>query len=211
MNYLAHFYLAQQSPGLLTGAFLGDYIKGSLNNESNLHRLSEKNLPVDTKLGIRLHRHIDAQFDCLEFLEPFKANCPKGTRRYSGIFLDLYCDHLLCNRWDSFSQKPIDQFESEVVKLLKRTISEENLAINPRAFLMLNAFENHSLLSAYKSRTVIERSIERIGQRLSVTGLDGLLAPLWKITSDIDETFEQIIHQMQLRVERFLEEKANEI
>ena len=53
MNYLAHFALAGPETGLLVGGFLGDYIKGRLENRFS----------PEIERGIRLHRAIDQYTD----------------------------------------------------------------------------------------------------------------------------------------------------
>ena len=204
MNYLAHFYFARQDAGLITGAFLGDYLKGSLNNETNKSLLLNANLPESTTDGIRLHRHIDAQFDQLELLDCFKRECPEGTRRYAGIFLDLYCDHLLCSRWREFSDKPVEIFEKEIVQTLRKSLCDVDSLIPGRAFLMINAFDQYQLLSNYYQKVVIERAIDRIGQRLKMSKLDNVLEPLWALTSEIDNNFDNLINQMQNKVDQYL-------
>ena len=53
MNHLAHLALAGESPHLVVGGFLGDFVKGRLDNR----------FEPGIEAGIRLHRAIDAFTD----------------------------------------------------------------------------------------------------------------------------------------------------
>lgn len=201
MNYLAHFFLSHQDDGQILGAFLGDFVKGPLSNSKNQQLLKQTQLPNNLEMGIRLHRHIDANFDALPIFDNFKNQCPNGLRRYSGIFIDLYCDYLLCAQWNSFAAKPIQEFESLVVKTLKNYQHK----IPERSHRLINVFDEHHLLQRYKNQHTVEAVLERIGQRLSLDEFDKTLAPLWKLTDSIDLEFDRVMKDMQKVVQRFLE------
>ena len=49
MNYLAHLYLAEDTPESIIGNLLGDFVKGSAINDYS----------EGIKAGIKLHRKID--------------------------------------------------------------------------------------------------------------------------------------------------------
>jgi acyl carrier protein phosphodiesterase len=53
MNYLAHLYLSQHTPGFLIGGLLGDFVKGGIKDT----------YIGDIKKGIDLHFKIDAYTD----------------------------------------------------------------------------------------------------------------------------------------------------
>ena len=200
MNYLAHFFLSHQNDGQILGAFLGDFVKGPLTNSKNQQLLRQTQFPNNLEKGIRLHRHIDANFDALPIFDKFKNQCPRGLRRYSGIFIDLYCDYLLCEQWNSFTPKPIEEFESLVVKTLKKY----KHVIPARSHRLIDAFDEHHLLQRYKNRHMVESVLERIGQRLKLEEFDKTLAPLWELTNSIDLQFDQLMEDMQKVVQRFL-------
>ncbi len=205
MNYLAHFYFAQHDDGLVVGALLGDFIKGTLQSATNHRALAHPLLPTNTLQGIQLHRHIDAQFDQLPLLENFKQRCPNGLRRYSGIFLDLYCDYQLSRQWQTISDRDFSDFESDIVYTLKQARN----AAPKNAQRLINAFESHRLLSSYHDREVIEKILARIGNRLKGDSLNNAplnetLAPLWELTETIESNFEQIMIDMQKNVDAFL-------
>ncbi|RZV58202.1 MAG: hypothetical protein EX270_02850, partial [Pseudomonadales bacterium] len=89
MNYLAHFHLAGDDPGLLIGALLGDFVKGEIGSKTFLSAARFDVLPEQTIAGIALHRSVDANFDTLEDLLAFRASMDPSSRRYHGIAIDL--------------------------------------------------------------------------------------------------------------------------
>lgn len=53
MNYFAHLYLADNSPGSQIGSLLGDFVKGTLDNAYD----------EEITRGILIHRRIDSFSD----------------------------------------------------------------------------------------------------------------------------------------------------
>ena len=89
MNFLAHALLAGESPALVVGGVMGDWIKGPL----------PAGLPEDLARGVALHRAIDT------FAETHPAFCASrvrmsaARRRYAGVLVDIFYDHLLARDW----------------------------------------------------------------------------------------------------------------
>ena len=53
MNFLAHFFLSHQTPELLIGSYLGDFVKGNQYRQYN----------EAVQQGILLHREVDRYTD----------------------------------------------------------------------------------------------------------------------------------------------------
>ncbi len=100
MNYLAHFHIAKHTGTSITGALLGDFVKGH----------TWQKLTADWQVGILLHRKIDSFTD--QQLAKMNAFTYFSTplRRYSGIALDVYFDYLLSRHWARFSQQDKNAF-----------------------------------------------------------------------------------------------------
>lgn len=93
------------------GAFLGDFVKGShLNQFTDAERL-----------GILLHRKIDSFTDQHSELSRIKELFSAGIRRYSGIALDIYFDHILISKWSQFSSRGADDLLSDFYQELAQT------------------------------------------------------------------------------------------
>ena len=92
MNYLAHLLLSGPDRDMQVGGLLGDFVKGPLKGE----------LPTRVEQGIRLHRHIDTLTDGHPAFMAATRRLPGEWRRYRGILLDIYFDHLLACRWGHY-------------------------------------------------------------------------------------------------------------
>lgn len=85
MNYIAHLHIASVTQTSLVGNFLGDFIKGS--DLSHLQRVLQ--------VGVMLHRKVDSYTDTHPETRALKDLFPAALRKFAGIGLDIYFDHLL--------------------------------------------------------------------------------------------------------------------
>jgi acyl carrier protein phosphodiesterase len=151
VNYLAHFHLAQHSDAWMVGALLGEYVKGPLQSA----------WPVDWEQGIRLHRQIDAFSDQHPTRLRFAQLVPSEYRRYAGIVLDVYCDHLLSLHWRRFQDEPLRQFAMRVYALLAREMAH----LSPPAARMAQRLIDHDVLCIYHDWNTVSGALTRIGER----------------------------------------------
>lgn len=93
MNYLAHFLLAD--PELLPwpAVVLAECLKG------DLAVLADRKL----RAAVLFHRRLDRVVDTHPITVGAKMRFPVESRRYAGILLDLFFDHLLANQFPSFN------------------------------------------------------------------------------------------------------------
>ena len=89
MNFLAHALLAGESPALVVGGVVGDWIKGPL----------PAGLPEDLARGVALHRAIDSFAETHPAFCASRARMSAGRRRYAGVLVDIFYDHLLARDW----------------------------------------------------------------------------------------------------------------
>lgn len=104
MNYLAHLYLADRTGTSPAGAILGDHVRGRL----------EPDTRTGARSGIVLHRRIDHFTDHHTAVQPLLAAFPPGFRRYGGILVDIYFDHLLASRWADWHDEPLPAFAARM-------------------------------------------------------------------------------------------------
>jgi acyl carrier protein phosphodiesterase len=101
MNYLAHIYLADITQTSLIGNFLGDFVKG---------RLEQSNLPEEYEVGVRLHRKIDVFTDAHPIVSRSRTRISTLRRRYAGIVIDMAYDHFLALNWSRYYHQPLSHF-----------------------------------------------------------------------------------------------------
>lgn len=153
MNYLAHFHLAQDNDAWIVGALLGEYVKGPLQGA----------WPSDWEQGMRLHRQIDAFSDLHPARLEFAKLLPSEYRRYAGIVLDVYCDHLLSLHWARFQSEALPQFAARVYALLAREMEH----LTPPAARMAQRLIDYDVLCIYHEWNTVSGALERIGERLT--------------------------------------------
>ncbi len=116
MNYIAHIHIAQHTQTSLAGAFLGDFVKGR-----DLSCFTD-----ELRLGILLHRKVDSFTDQHEALSEIKGLFPKHLRRYSGIALDIYFDHLLMIKWPQLARCDFEDLFDSFYQELHQTTYDTN-------------------------------------------------------------------------------------
>jgi len=149
MNYLAHVYLADDSPLSLLGNLMGDFVKGR--DRLNL-------LPVELQRGVRLHRHIDSFTDHHPTVHRAIRRISGNWGWYSGIILDVYFDHLLTLEWDRWSDLPLRDFCDHVYDLL-RTHPD---VLDTEMREMGEALIRNDRLMSYSKLDGIEEALRRI-------------------------------------------------
>lgn len=108
MNYLAHAYLAGEADSDRLGGLLGDFVKGLL----------PCGLPPDLAAGVALHRRIDSFADTHPAFMRSRARVSASRRRYAGVMVDMFYDHLLAAHWTAYSPEPLGQYSRAVYDLL---------------------------------------------------------------------------------------------
>jgi acyl carrier protein phosphodiesterase len=114
MNFLAHLYLSADHPKLMTGNFIGDFVKGK-------HALNQ--FEPEIIHGIELHRSIDEFTDTHPVVAESKNRLRPKYRHYSGVIIDVFYDHFLASQWSKFHTKPLNEFANEAYALIQAQIN----------------------------------------------------------------------------------------
>lgn len=151
MNYLAHLYLAERTGTSFAGNFLGDFVRGRLDGRFG----------PEIEAGIHLHRRVDSYSDSHALLEAARAWFEPPYRRYAGILLDIYFDHLLARRWRQFHDEPMARFARRAADTMRHEwppdapFTDERLARLPE------------VLSSYRRPEGVATALQRVDTRLS--------------------------------------------
>ncbi|RRN79348.1 DUF479 domain-containing protein [Pseudoxanthomonas sp. SGD-10] len=157
MNYLAHTYLAAPDPEAMLGALLGDFVFG-------LAALADYS-PVERR-EILVHRRVDRYTDDHPVVAGARALFAPGLRRYAGIALDVYYDHLLARDWARHSDEPLDRYTARFYEHLlaqRARLPERLQGLAPR-------IAAHDWLGSYRRRESVDLAVTRIATRLSRNG-----------------------------------------
>lgn len=155
MNHLAHFALAGPEPGLLVGGFLGDYIKGRLENR----------FTPEIERGIRLHRAIDRYTDSHPVVKSSYERFDPRFRRYAGIITDIAFDHLLAQNWSQYYNEPLESYSASTLE--KLLVHKELLT--DAAYQTASRMQEHNSLAHYGGLEFLERSFIYLSGRLKHT------------------------------------------
>ena len=151
MNYLAHALLAGQSPALVVGGVIGDFIKGPLPGA----------LPEDLARGVALHRAIDSFAETNPAFRASRNRVSPERRRYAGILVDIFYDHLLARDWDQIHHQPLSDYSTSVYKTIAARLDD----ISTSAHFALQLMAEEDWLSSYAGIDGIGNVLARMSRR----------------------------------------------
>jgi acyl carrier protein phosphodiesterase len=151
LNFLAHALLAGEAPHLIVGGVVGDWIKGNL----------PAGLPDDLAQGVALHRAID------HFAETHPAFCRSRSRvsparrRYAGVLVDVFYDHLLARDWATIHPRPLHEYCESVYDLIETRLPD----LPADSHLALKLMTKEDWLSSYAQIEGIADVLARMSRR----------------------------------------------
>ncbi|MDG1051570.1 MAG: ACP phosphodiesterase [Planctomycetota bacterium] len=152
MNYLAHVTLAEPTDEARLGALLGDFARG----------LDVERLPAGMRFALHEHRALDQWFDDHPRVRAERARFPAELRRFSGILLDVFADHVLARRWDELHPQPVE----EVTGSLYRSFETFAHLLPPRLVEVAPRMATEDWLGGYGDRRNIQRALDGIAGRM---------------------------------------------
>jgi acyl carrier protein phosphodiesterase len=153
MNHLAHLLLAENSPEIQLGNFLGDFVTGQ-----DLHQFSDA-----IQWGIRCHQKIDRFTDNHPIFQVSKKRVAPERRRFAGIMVDIFYDHFLANNWESYLQESLFCFSQNFYQLLQQYQS----VLPPDLQRALPSLISQDWLNTYRTIEGIELTLWRVSRRLT--------------------------------------------
>lgn len=153
MNHLAHLLTAGDNEQVRLGVLLGDHVRGNQVLDS---------YPAAIAKGIQLHRSVDSYTDQHPELAVARNLFEAPFRRYAGIMLDVYWDHLLSRHWDQYCQQPLSVFAAQALALLTQYYAE--LPAGLQRFT--HYAQTHDVLARYGETDVLAKVFSGISQRI---------------------------------------------
>jgi acyl carrier protein phosphodiesterase len=152
MNHLAHTLLAGDDELLRLGGLMGDFVHGQ----------PDPALPQGVVAGIRLHRAIDVYTDSHPEVAAARSLLPTPYRRYGGILLDMWFDHLLARDFPRWSEQGLEPYSTSVRELLRRY---EPL-LPPGLLRFRHYMDAHALPGGYARPEELAAALDGISHRL---------------------------------------------
>ena len=184
MNHLAHALLAAPNEDCMLGSLVADFVRGAI----------DPTLPRGVRDGIALHRAVDRYTDAHPEVVAARALFTAPYRRYAGILLDVWFDHLLAGGWSRHADGSLPAFSAGVQRLLLARAAE----LPPRMRGFADYLQRNDLPQAYRERAMIGAVLGRLSQRLSrdnplAQGLPVLEALAAPIQRHFDAFFPELV------------------
>ena len=184
MNHLAHALLAGPDPDCRLGGMLGDFVRGAI----------DPTLGRGVGHGIALHRAIDSYTDTHDAIVEARALFEPPYRRYAGILIDIWFDHLLARSFDRWSAVPLPSFSGNLRQLLHDRWKELPPALQ-RFYRYLDA---RRLPAAYARREMIGEVLAGVGSRLTRSNpLARGLVEISRLETELDAIFARFFPQLR--------------
>ncbi|MCP4489087.1 MAG: DUF479 domain-containing protein [Gammaproteobacteria bacterium] len=153
MNYFAHLVLSQPTLESTVGNLLGDFTKG----------VDQSTLSAPVRAGLYNHRAVDQFTDADVAVQSLKQLFSPQRRRFAGIALDVYFDHLLMHHWAQFYSHPLQR----VINNFYQRMSEgRSLMPSKRMRTTTQRMVDYDWFGSYQDIDTISGALDRLAGRL---------------------------------------------
>lgn len=186
MNFLAHLYLTQNKPELVSvGNFMADAVKGTKALEL---------YPESIQQGIRIHRAIDSFTDTHHIFQQGTARLHANYGKFAPVIMDIFYDHLLALHWSDYNQQSLKDFSKEQYRLL----TKHKLLMPDVTRKWLRYIKMENLLVNYASEAKIEQVLKRMDKRTgAISGMSSAINELRVYKSMLIIEFTEFMEEMQ--------------
>jgi acyl carrier protein phosphodiesterase len=152
MNWLAHLVLSEPDPAFRVGNVLADILP-----------ITEiRQLPESFQAGIARHRAIDSFTDKHPIFRQSVARLNPPFRRYGGVVMDIFYDHLLTTRWLQHNETPLRDFVAQFHADVEVCRPE----IPAHAYAILHRMRSGQWLTSYGDIDGVRLTLTRMSMRL---------------------------------------------
>jgi len=189
MNYFAHLVLSQPTIESTVGNLLGDFAKG----------VNRQALNPAISSGLDNHRAVDRFTDAQVSITELKRLFSPQRRRFAGIALDVYFDHLLMKHWQEFDSRPL---QSVIDDFYLRMNKGRDLMPNKHMRNTTQRMVDYDWFGSYRDIDSIAHALDRIALRLRFENrFDGSIEDIVANQLEIDEVFLSFFPLLKQHVE----------
>ncbi len=162
---------------------LGDFVRGGIDPQ----------LPSGVRQGIALHRAIDTFTDTHEEIRALRALFEPPYRRYAGILIDIWFDHLLACDFAAWSDVALRIFSNDLVRLL-----HERHHLLPESLRRFRVYmQARGLPATYADRPMIGEVLIGVGSRFKhANPLEHGLIEISRLEFDLGRAFARFFPQL---------------
>jgi len=188
MNHFAHLVLARPTVESTVGNLLGDFARG----------LDADSLPAPVRAGLLNHRAVDRFTDSHPLVLEMKRSFSRQRRRFAGIALDIYFDHLLMQFWDQFEQRPLEQL---IAGFYQRMALGQALMPGQDMRRVTRRMIDYDWFGSYRELGSIAESLDRVAARIRFANrFDHAIEDLQRNELLIREGFQEFYPQLQRHI-----------
>jgi acyl carrier protein phosphodiesterase len=198
MNYLVHFLLSGDDDELRLGNLLGDFVKG------RVERFAHQGLTERLRIGIQMHRTIDAFSDRHPAVHRSKRILSAEYGRMSGVIVDVFYDHVLACRWTEHHPRSLQDYTQDVYRTLNDNLHRLPVPVHP----LVTSMSRGDWLRGYASQRGIELALQGIARRRAVAAEIGTAGRLLADHFDrFSVDFDEFLPELRVRCAEFLAER----
>ena len=153
MNFLAHLFLAHDTPESLIGNLAGDFVKGSLHDR----------FTPGIRAGIMAHRKIDAFTDAHPQVAAFRRVLIPEHGHYARVVADVFLDHFLACHFDEYAGETLESFIDRTHATLDAHLDE----LPERLRDVYPWMRDQQWLIGYRDIAGIELTLARMSRRVA--------------------------------------------
>jgi acyl carrier protein phosphodiesterase len=173
MNWLAHVFLSADSVEFQLGNLLADLVRGP----------ARESMSPAFRNGAECHREIDRFTDAHPVVRRSRARLSARHRRFSGVLVDVFYDHLLARIWARYASVSLDQFTQS----FHAATGALPLGLPDEAAVTLDRIRKYDLLGAYRNLGGVQASLRRLSMGLQAR---------WKREFFLDESVTELQQQL---------------
>ena len=189
MNHFAHLVLAQPTLESTVGNLLGDFARG----------VDPAALPQAVRAGLDNHRAVDRFTDTHPRVQAMKRSFSPRRRRFAGIALDIYFDHLLINHWERFEGRDLDTL---IADFYRRMLNGRDLMPGENMRRVTRRMVEYDWFGSYRDIDAVAESLDRVAARIRFdNGFDNAIEDLLRNHELICEDFFEFYPELKRHIE----------
>jgi acyl carrier protein phosphodiesterase len=196
LNILAHIFLSGNTPEIILGNFIGDFVKGNLDSQKVKELYSTGIIN-----GLSLHREIDFYTDTHPIVRRSIDRIQGKYHKFSGIVIDVIYDHYLSKDFDKYSLTPLPIFAENFYSFIE-TYKD---ALPEQVQKMVEYMVKQDWLNNYANYDGIDRTLKGISRRTTFTsGIAEAAVELVNLKDEFQADFDEYFPQLQKKCSDFL-------
>jgi acyl carrier protein phosphodiesterase len=189
MNHFAHLVLAQATVESTVGNLLGDFARG----------LDQQQLHPGVLAGLQNHRAVDRFTDSHPLVQDMKLGFSSQRRRFAGIALDIYFDHLLIKHWNIFDERSLADL---IAGFYQRMTDGQELMPGENMRRVTKRMIEFDWFGSYQELDAIAEALDRVAERIRFANqFDNSIVDLQRNHEMIRDGFFEFYPQLQLHVQ----------